>query len=125
MSTNENKDDSLYPIAVLIDELRNEDVQVYIFLQFLFLIIAIYISHTGQCKFHLVFFLGNIFYIYISLKKCFSLIWYARLFSKRICKLLIDFLANLYILIYYVKHFITFFQLCSCFFFLKNCTKSE
>ena len=28
MAANENQDDSLYPIAVLIDELRNEDVQV-------------------------------------------------------------------------------------------------
>jgi len=28
---NENQDDSLYPIAVLIDELRNEDVQVIFF----------------------------------------------------------------------------------------------
>lgn len=32
MAANENQDDSLYPIAVLIDELRNEDVQVcYVF----------------------------------------------------------------------------------------------
>ena len=29
MAANETQDDSLYPIAVLIDELRNEDVQVY------------------------------------------------------------------------------------------------
>ena len=28
-------DDSLYPIAVLIDELRNEDVQVYLLYSFL------------------------------------------------------------------------------------------
>ena len=28
MAANETEDDSLYPIAVLIDELRNEDVQV-------------------------------------------------------------------------------------------------
>ena len=28
-------DDSLYPIAVLIDELRNEDVQVYLLCSFL------------------------------------------------------------------------------------------
>ena len=28
MAANEAQDDSLYPIAVLIDELRNEDVQV-------------------------------------------------------------------------------------------------
>lgn len=27
-SSDSNTDDSLYPIAVLIDELRNEDVQV-------------------------------------------------------------------------------------------------
>lgn len=29
MAANENQDDTLYPIAVLIDELRNEDVQVH------------------------------------------------------------------------------------------------
>jgi len=28
MSSDSSNDDSLYPIAVLIDELRNEDVQV-------------------------------------------------------------------------------------------------
>ena len=33
----DNQDDSLYPIAVLIDELRNEDVQVC---QFYFIYIA-------------------------------------------------------------------------------------
>jgi hypothetical protein len=32
-------DESLYPIAVLIDELRNEDVQVNNFLLFPFLIV--------------------------------------------------------------------------------------
>lgn len=31
MATSEQSDESLYPIAVLIDELRNEDVQVYVF----------------------------------------------------------------------------------------------
>ena len=29
MSADSGNDDSLYPIAVLIDELRNEDVQVW------------------------------------------------------------------------------------------------
>ena len=32
MSSDSSNDDSLYPIAVLIDELRNEDVQVILFL---------------------------------------------------------------------------------------------
>ena len=31
MATSDQSDDSLYPIAVLIDELRNEDVQVGVF----------------------------------------------------------------------------------------------
>jgi len=35
-------DDLLYPIAVLIDELRNEDVQVSV-------IITVYISTAGHC----------------------------------------------------------------------------
>lgn len=30
-NTDKTFDDSLYPIAVLIDELKNEDVQVYFF----------------------------------------------------------------------------------------------
>jgi hypothetical protein len=36
MSSDSSNDDSLYPIAVLIDELRNEDVQVFSFSIFLF-----------------------------------------------------------------------------------------
>ena len=36
MSSDSSNDDSLYPIAVLIDELRNEDVQVFSFSILLF-----------------------------------------------------------------------------------------
>lgn len=43
MSANESQDDSLYPIAVLIDELRNEDVQV----PFFFVIISLILTKFG------------------------------------------------------------------------------
>ena len=39
----ENQDDSLYPIAVLIDELRNEDLQVAIFIVFFFILCFLFL----------------------------------------------------------------------------------
>lgn len=59
-SSDSNTDDSLYPIAVLIDELRNEDVQVIIFicLHVLCFIISIR-QHLFSCLIYLYQLSGN------------------------------------------------------------------
>ena len=41
MASSESGDDSLYPIAVLIDELRNDDVQVICFRQVVMVVVKI------------------------------------------------------------------------------------
>lgn len=95
-SSDSNTDDSLYPIAVLIDELRNEDVQVcvllistncnFIWLHYMFLSYSFSQIFIRLCCIRKIFYL-KILFSFLLFLKCWILCFFVEylfLFNQRI-----------------------------------------